>query len=45
MLFLSADNFYADVRVFMIWLTAGLLQALVLCRASPISVRSGQAPP
>jgi O-antigen ligase len=33
LVFLSADNFYADTRVFMIWLTAGLLQALVLTQA------------
>ncbi|MET0382892.1 MAG: O-antigen ligase family protein, partial [Burkholderiaceae bacterium] len=30
MLFLASDNFYADIRVFMIWLTAGTLQALCL---------------
>jgi O-antigen ligase len=30
MLFLSSDNYYADIRVFLIWLTAGLLQALCL---------------
>ena len=29
-LFLASDNFYADIRIFMIWLTAGTLQALVL---------------
>ncbi len=29
-LFLASDNFYADVRLFMIWLTAGTLQALCL---------------
>jgi len=29
-LFLASDNFYADIRLFMIWLTAGTLQALVL---------------
>lgn len=28
-LFLSSDNYYADIRIFMIWLTAGLLQAVV----------------
>ncbi|NBD21685.1 hypothetical protein GTZ97_13530 [Aquabacterium fontiphilum] len=33
MLFLASDNYYADVRVFMLWLTAGLLQAL--CRLRP----------
>jgi len=30
MLFLSSDNYYADIRVFLIWMTAGLLQALCL---------------
>jgi len=30
MLYLSGDNFYADNRVFLIWMTAGLLQALCL---------------
>ncbi len=29
-LFLASDNFYADIRIFMIWLTAGTLQALCL---------------
>lgn len=29
-LFLASDNFYADIRLFMIWLTAGTLQALCL---------------
>jgi len=32
LLFLASDNFYADVRMFMIWLTAGTLQALCLQR-------------
>jgi hypothetical protein len=32
LLFLASDNFYADVRIFMIWLTAGTLQALCLQR-------------
>jgi O-antigen ligase len=31
-LFLASDNFYADVRVFMIWLSAGTLQAVCLQR-------------
>ena len=31
-LFLASDNFYADIRIFMIWLTAGTLQALCLQR-------------
>jgi len=30
LLFLTADNFYAETRVFMLWLTAGVLQAVVL---------------
>ena len=30
LLFLASDNFYADIRLFMIWLTAGTLQALCL---------------
>jgi len=29
-LFLASDNFYADIRLFMIWLTAGTLQSLCL---------------
>ena len=29
-LFLASDNFYADIRLFMIWLTAGTLQALCI---------------
>ncbi len=32
-LFLASDNFYADIRIFMIWLTAGTLQALCLQQA------------
>jgi O-antigen ligase len=31
-LFLASDNFYADIRLFMIWLTAGTLQALCLMK-------------
>ncbi len=30
MLFLNSDNYYADVRVFLMWLTAGVLQGLSL---------------
>ena len=33
-LFLASDNFYADIRIFMIWLTAGTLQALCLQRGA-----------
>lgn len=29
-LFFNSDNYYADIRVFLFWLSAGLLQALVL---------------
>ena len=28
MLFLSSDNYYTDIRVFLLWLTAGVLQAV-----------------
>jgi O-antigen ligase len=35
MLFLASDNYDADIRVFMLWLTAGLLQALVRLRPWP----------
>ncbi len=30
MLFLASDNYYADIRVYLLWVTAGILQALVL---------------
>jgi hypothetical protein len=36
MLFLASDNYDADIRVFMLWLTAGLLQALVRLRPWPL---------
>lgn len=36
MLFLASDNYDADIRVFMLWLTAGLLQALVRLRPWPV---------
>lgn len=39
-LFLASDNYYADVRVFMLWLTAGLLQAL--CRLRPAPTPGGR---
>lgn len=37
MLYWSSDNYYADARVFMMWLSAGLLRALVAVqgRAAP----------
>jgi O-antigen ligase len=35
MLFLASDNYYADIRVFMLWLTAGLLQAMTRLRPVP----------
>lgn len=34
MLFLASDNYDADIRVFLLWLTAGLLQALTKFRPS-----------
>ena len=30
MLYLASDNYYVDIRIFLLWLTAGLLQALTL---------------
>jgi O-antigen ligase len=30
MLYLASDNYYADIRVFLLWMTAGVLQALTL---------------
>ncbi|HEX7637885.1 MAG TPA: O-antigen ligase family protein, partial [Burkholderiaceae bacterium] len=42
LLFLASDNFYADVRVFMIWLAAGTLQAV--CRLHRDGLL-GAAPP
>jgi O-antigen ligase len=30
MLFLTSDNYYTDLRVYLLWLTAGLLQSLTL---------------
>jgi O-antigen ligase len=30
MLFLASDNYYADIRIYLLWLTAGILQALKL---------------
>lgn len=30
MLYLASDNYYADIRIFLLWLTAGVLQALTL---------------
>ena len=35
MLFLASDNYDADIRVFLLWLTAGLLQALTRLRPWP----------
>jgi len=50
MLFLASDNYDVDIRVFLLWLTAGLLQALT--RLRPVGtpphqagVLSGQATP
>jgi len=43
LLFLASDNFYADIRLFMIWLTAGTLQSLCLQqRALRLPVEAGQ---
>jgi len=35
MLFLASDNYDVDIRVFLLWLTAGLLQALTRLRPWP----------
>ena len=35
MLFLASDNYDADIRVFMLWLCAGLLQAMTRLSAAP----------
>ena len=40
MLFLNSDNYYADIRVFLLWLAAGVLQAVTLQ-----AQRQAQAPP
>jgi O-antigen ligase len=40
-LFLASDNFYADIRLFMIWLTAGTLQSLCLQRRAQ-ALRAGE---
>ncbi len=37
MIFLASDNYDADIRVFMLWLTAGLLQALTRLSTMPPS--------
>lgn len=42
MLFLSSDNYYADIRVFLIWLTAGVLQALTLHHRGPAALALGR---
>jgi hypothetical protein len=42
-LFLASDNFYADIRLFMIWLTAGTLQALCLQQRAQ-AARAAPAP-
>jgi O-antigen ligase len=33
MLFLASDNYYVDIRIFLLWITAGLLQALTIIAA------------
>jgi hypothetical protein len=42
-LFLASDNFYADIRVFMIWLAAGTLQALCLQRRAGLHAPAAPA--
>jgi O-antigen ligase len=42
-LFLASDNFYADIRLFMIWLTAGTLQAVCLQQRAVERAQAGQA--
>jgi hypothetical protein len=42
MLFLASDNYDADIRVFLLWLTAGLLQAMTRLSSLP---PSGSVPP
>jgi O-antigen ligase len=43
LLFLASDNFYADIRVFMIWLAAGTLQALCLQRRAGLHAPTAPA--
>lgn len=40
MLYLASDNYYADIRVFLLWMTAGVLQALTLQSQAPPEPRS-----
>lgn len=35
MLYLASDNYYIDIRIFILWLAAGLLQALTLLEKRP----------
>jgi O-antigen ligase len=42
MLFLASDNYYADIRIFMLWLTAGTLQALRLQRDARAAQRAAE---
>ncbi len=42
--YLSADNYYADTRIFMLWLCAGLLQALVLAQRGDEPVATARQP-
>ncbi|MGN6524996.1 MAG: O-antigen ligase family protein [Burkholderiaceae bacterium] len=44
-LFLASDNFYADIRVFMIWLVAGTLQALCLQQRAGLYEAAAGGPP
>ncbi len=38
-LYLASDNYYIDIRIFMLWISGGLLQALKLMAASPQAPR------
>lgn len=40
-LFFNSDNYYADIRIAMFWLGAGLLQALVIQAGSKTTRRTG----
>jgi len=35
MLFLASDNYDVDIRIFLLWLTAGLLQAMTRLQGGP----------
>jgi O-antigen ligase len=47
MLYLASDNYYTDIRVFLLWLSAGVLQALTLIadgRTESAAAATGPAP-